>query len=189
MHLREKTTASETIWDGKIFRITKDTALLEDGTEAERDVLHHSGGVCVLPLTDSDTILMVQQFRYPMQEITLEIPAGKREIGEDSAACGLRELREETGRTCQNYISLGKMYPTPAYDTEVIEMYLATGLSVPESQNLDAGEFLGLTEIPFREAVDMVMRGEIPDAKTQTAILKTYLLRETGKLENKSRSF
>ena len=158
MHLDEKTIASELAYQAKIFRVTKDTAQLENGAEVRRDVVHHSGGVCVVPLTDKNTVLMVKQYRYPMHEITLEIPAGKLEPGEDPSECGLRELREEAGRTCGKYTSLGKLYPTPAYDTEIIYMYLAEELSAPEEQDLDEGEFLDVIEIPLEEAVQMVMK-------------------------------
>ncbi len=176
MHLQEKTTGSEKTYQGKVFYVTRDTAELEDGKEVQRDVVHHSGGVCVVPLTEKGTVLMVKQFRYPMQQVTLEIPAGKLEAGEDPADCGRRELREEAGRSCGKYTPLGKLFPTPAYDTEVIHMYLAQELSAPEAQDLDDGEFLDVTELPLEQAVQMVMDGEIPDAKTQIALLKTYVL-------------
>lgn len=176
MHLDEKTISSELAYQAKIFRVTKDTAQLENGAEVRRDVVHHSGGVCVVPLTDKNTVLMVKQYRYPMHEITLEIPAGKLEPNEEPSECGLRELREEAGRTCGKYTSLGKLYPTPAYDTETIYMYLAEELSAPEEQNLDEGEFLDVIEIPLEEAVQMVMDNKIPDAKTQLALLKTWFL-------------
>ncbi len=177
MHLTEETIARETIWNAKIFTAYRDTARLEDNTEVERDVIAHSGGVCVLPLTDHDTILMVKQFRYPMQEITLEIPAGKREEGETPLECGRRELHEELGIIDATFTELGKLYPTPAYDTEVIYMYLATNLKTKTTQSLDRGEFLDITEIDLNRAFSMVQNGEFPDAKTQLAILKTYLMR------------
>lgn len=168
-HLQEKNqSAVKTTYLGKVFYVTKDTARLEDGKAVQRDVVHHSGGVCVVPLTEKGTVLMVKQFRYPMQQVTLEVPAGKLEKGEDPADCGKRELREEAGRTCGKYTSLGKLFPTPAYDTEVIHMYLAQELSAPEEQELDEGEFLDVTELPLEEAVQMVMNNEIPDAKTRS---------------------
>lgn len=176
MHLEEKTVSSELAYQAKIFRVTKDIALLEDGLETERDVVHHSGGVCVVPLTDKGTVLMVKQYRYPMHEVTLEVPAGKLEPGEDHSECGLRELLEETGCTCKKYSYLGCVYPTPAYDTEVIHMYLARELSEPKEQDLDEEEFLDVTELPLNEAIEMVMDGKIPDAKTQIALLKTWIL-------------
>jgi ADP-ribose pyrophosphatase len=183
MHLQEITKQSELAYQAKIFHVTKDVAELENGSLVERDVVHHSGGVCVVPLTEQNTILMVQQYRYPFHEVTLEIPAGKREKGEDPETCGRRELREEVGRTCEQYTPLGCLYPTPAYDTEVIYMYLARSLSAPMQQHLDEGEFLDIIELPLEAVVNMVMDGKIPDAKTQLAILKTwvYLQQEAKK--------
>ena len=169
MHLQEETKRSEKTYQGKVFYVTRDQAELEDGKEVQRDVVHHSGGVCVVPLTEKGTVLMVKQFRYPMQQ----------EAGEDPADCGRRELREEAGRTCGKYTPLGKLFPTPAYDTEVIHMYLAQELSAPEAQDLDDGEFLDVLRVPFAQAVQMVMNGEISDAKTQIGILKLHLLRQT----------
>ena len=176
MHLNEITKSSDLVYQAKIFHVTKDTAELEDGKIVQRDVVHHSGGVCVVPLTERQTVLMVQQYRYPFHEVTLEIPAGKREPGEDPLECGLRELREEVGRTCETYTYLGAVYPTPAYDTEVIHMYLAQGLSAPQSQQLDAEEFLDITELPLEEAVEQILQNKIPDSKTQIALLKTYVM-------------
>lgn len=176
MHLEEKTLHVEQAYQAKIFSVTKEQAELEDGRQVERDVVHHSGGVCVVPLTKQGTVLMVKQYRYPMHEVTLEIPAGKREKGEDPLTCGMRELQEEVGRTSDHYVDLGSLYPTPAYDTEVIYMYLADELSTPTAQNLDDGEFLDVTELPLEEAIQKVMSGEIKDAKTQIALLKTKVL-------------
>lgn len=106
MHLNEITKSSDLVYQAKIFHVTKDTAELEDGKIVQRDVVHHSSGVCVVPLTERQTVLMVQQYRYPFHEVTLEIPAGKREPGEGPLECGLRELREEVGRTCKNIPNL-----------------------------------------------------------------------------------
>ncbi|MDE6798133.1 MAG: NUDIX hydrolase [Ruminococcus sp.] len=172
MHLQEKTITSNTVYEGRIFTIVHDTAELENGETAIRDVLLHSGGVCVIPVTDNNEIFMVKQFRYPFREVTTEIPAGKLEKGESHYECGRRELVEETGFTCTEYIYLGEIYPTPAYNTEIIHVYLARGLNLKE-QNLDDDEFLDVEKIPLTQAVEMVMDGRIKDAKTQIAILKT----------------
>lgn len=171
MHLQEKTISSEIKYEGVIFTITSDTAELENGTTAVRDVLHHSGGVCVIPVTDDNEIFLVQQFRYPFQEITTEVPAGKLNQGESHAECGRRELLEETGCTCKEYIYLGEMYPTPAYDSEITHIYLAKGLEFSK-QNLDEDEFLDVIKLPLSKAAEMVMNGEIKDGKTQVAVLK-----------------
>lgn len=175
MHLSEKTIAVEEIYNGKILRVTRDKALLENGREAVREVIHHSGGVCVLPLTDDNEVLLVKQFRYPFQTTLLEAPAGKREAGEDPLACGVRELKEEVGATASRITPLGCLYPTVAYDTEIIYMYLARGLDFG-AQKLDDGEFLDIVKVPFAEAYRMAMEGELPDAKTQLAVLKAWLL-------------
>ncbi|MDE6502346.1 MAG: NUDIX hydrolase [Ruminococcus sp.] len=172
MHLQEKTITSDTVYEGKIFTIVHDTAELENGEKAIRDVLLHSGGVCVIPVTENNEIFMVKQFRYPFREVTTEIPAGKLEKGEIPYDCGKRELLEETGCTCTEYIPLGEIYPTPAYNSEVIHVYLAKGLSY-EKQNLDDGEFLDVEKVPLTEAIQLVMDGKIKDSKTQIAILKT----------------
>lgn len=171
MHLQEKTIKSDMIYEGPIFTITHDTAELENGKNAVRDVLHHNGGVCVIPITENNEIFLVKQFRYPFQTVTREAPAGKLEKGEDHAVCGRRELLEETGYTCSEYVYLGEMLPTPAYNSEITHIYLAKGLTF-SSQNLDPDEFLDVERIPLAEAVKQVMDGTIRDGKTQVAILK-----------------
>lgn len=171
MHLEEKTISVEQIYNGKIIDVTREKVLLENKSEAYREVVHHSGGVCILPINDKGEVLFVRQFRYPFKEVLLEIPAGKRENGEDPKECGLRELKEEIGAEAENIIYLGKLYPTVAYDTEVIYMYMAQDLSFGE-QKLDEDEFLDIVKIPLDKAYKMVLNDEIPDAKTQIAILK-----------------
>ncbi len=171
MHLEEKTISVEQIYNGKIIDVTRERVLLENKSEAYREVVHHSGGVCILPINDKGEVLFVRQFRYPFKEVLLEIPAGKRENGEDPKECGLRELKEEIGAEAENITYLGKLYPTVAYDTEVIYMYMAQDLSFGE-QKLDEDEFLDIVKIPLDKAYKMVLNDEIPDAKTQIAILK-----------------
>lgn len=170
-HLAEKTVSSDIIYEGPIFTITHDTVELENKNTAVRDVLLHHGGVCVIPVTDGNEIYMVKQFRYPFRTVTIEVPAGKLEKGEDHSECGKRELLEETGCVCSEYIYLGEMYPTPAYNSEITHMYLARGLEF-KNQKLDEDEFLDVVKLPLSEAVDMVMKGEIKDGKTQIVILK-----------------
>lgn len=174
MHLDEKTIESEQKFDGKIVKLFVDKAEVENGDKVIREVIKHPGGVCIVAL-DGDDVLFVRQFRYPHQKVLLEIPAGKLEFGEDHRACGLRELKEETGCTCDEFDYLGCLIPTPAYDTEVIHMYLARGLHYG-TQKLDSDEFLDVEKIPLEKAAEMIMNNEIADAKTQVAILKTKLL-------------
>lgn len=175
MHLEEKTLSSEQKYDGKIVKLFVDRAELENGEVVTREMIKHPGGVCIVPLDENNNVLMVRQFRYPPHKVLLEIPAGKLEYGENHRECGLRELKEETGCTCDEFTYLGNLIPTPAYDNEVIHMYLARGLHGGE-QDLDDDEFLDVEKIPLEKAVEMVMNNEIEDAKTQIALLKTSVL-------------
>lgn len=182
MKTEEKTLEKKTVYSGKIINMRSDTALLPNGDKAVREVVEHPGGVAVVPITADGEVILVEQFRYPYMENTLEIPAGKRNgKGEDPLECGKRELGEETGATAENYTDLGKLYPTPGYCDEVIYLYAATGLSFGQSHP-DEDEFLNTVRMPLDEAVQMIMRGEIHDSKTQTAILKTYILKQRGEL-------
>ena len=171
MDLTEKQISFEYKFKGKIVNLRVDDALLPNGTTAKREIVEHNGGVCVAPLDDEYNLYFVKQFRYPYMEIVTELPAGKLEKGEDPFEAGKRELKEETGATAQKYVDLGKLYPTPGYCGEIIYMYLATGLSYGETDP-DEDEFLNLKKIPLETAVEMIMNGEIKDAKTQAAILK-----------------
>ncbi len=174
MHLEEKTLDTTQIFDGKVVKLFVDKAQLENGDIVTREVIKHPGGVCVVPLDENGNVLFVKQYRYPHHQVMLEIPAGKLEWGESHHDCGLRELREETGCTCDSYTYLGSLVPTPAYCGEVIHMYLAEGLHYG-AQDLDEDEFLDIERIPLEKAAEMVMNNEIPDAKTQLAILKTVM--------------
>lgn len=178
-HLQEAQIAAENIYDGKILKLTRDTVKLENGQTATREVIHHPGGACIVPLTDAMEVLMVRQFRYPHNEITLEVPAGKLEYGEESVACAIRELQEEVGATAKQIFYLGCLYPTPAYDKEVIHMYLATGLTFADS-NPDADEFLDVVKLPLTQVISMIMDNKVPDAKTQLALLKTMQMMYTS---------
>lgn len=175
MKLYEKTLETKEIFNGHIIRVTVDKVELENGSISNREVVKHPGGVCVAALTENDELLFVKQFRYPYKEILLELPAGKLEKGQNPLENGKRELLEETGAVGREYITLGKLYPSPGYCGEIIHMYFCK-VDHYEQQNLDEGEFLNIEKIPLSRAVEMVLNNEIPDSKTQTAILKTAML-------------
>ena len=124
---------------------------------------------------------MVEQFRYPFRTALTEVPAGKLEYGEGPEACGRRELKEEVGAEADSFEYLGCIYPTVAYDTEVIHMFLARGLHFGE-QHLDEGEYLDVKKVPLKEAYRLIMENKMPDAKTQMAVLKTYLRLHGGEI-------
>ncbi len=179
--MREVQLSREEIFKGRVVHLQVDTVRLPDGSRSTREVIRHPGGVGILPLMPDGTVMMVQQFRYPGDSVLTEIPAGKLEYGEDPLACGKRELKEEIGAEAMEWVFLGNVYPTPAYDSEVIRVYLAAGLTFGE-QHLDEGEFLNVCRIPLQALADKVMAGEIRDAKTQIAILKTVYMLEHGAL-------
>ncbi len=180
MNLEEKQLKAEYIYKGRIINLRRDEAQLPNGNTAAREVIEHPGGVCVAALTDNDEVLMVRQFRYPYSEVVLEIPAGKRDSADENPLeCGKRELREETGAIAEKFIPLGELYPSPGYCGEIIWLYAASGLTFGE-QDTDEDEFLTVEKIPLKKAVEMIMSGEIKDAKTQAAVLKLKILKDTG---------
>ncbi|MBO5290273.1 MAG: NUDIX hydrolase [Clostridia bacterium] len=171
MKLEETKISSQEIFNGVAIHLFKDEILLPNGHTGIREIIRHPGAVCVLPLTDDGDVIFVNQFRYALNKVTLEVPAGKLEKGEDPKEAALRELSEETGLTAKNIVHIGDLYTTPALIDEVIHMYIATDLTQGE-QHLDYDEFVNTLKIPLSKAVDMVMNGEIKDSKTQTVILK-----------------
>lgn len=167
---------SKEIFNGRVIRVTLDKVQLEDGTTSTREVVHHHGGACVLPVDADGNVTMVRQFRYALGEELWELPAGKLEAGEDPFEAAKRELSEECGLTADTYTELGVVYPTVGYDSERIYLWAAEGLHTV-GQHLDAGEFLDVVKMPFAQALGLVMDGIIKDSKTQIALLKYAQLR------------
>lgn len=179
MDFFEKTLSEKEIFSGKIIRVHLDEIELPNGDKSFREVVEHSGGVCVVPFTEEGNIILVKQFRYPYKKELLELPAGKLEKGEDPLEAAMRELEEECGFVSDTVIPLGNIYPTVAYCSEIIYMYCATNLT-KTAQHLDDGEFLSVHEISLDKAEEMVMSGEICDAKTVAGVLKVAKLKRDG---------
>ncbi len=171
MKLKEVKKSSETIYDGKIIKVCRDVAILENGNEAIREIVRHPGGVGVVAMDNDGYIYMVRQFRYPFYETTLEIPAGKLDKkGENTLDAGIRELREETGLIADNIEYLGEFYATPGFCDEKLSIYFARGLHQGETSP-DDDEFLECEKYKLDELIDMINNGEIHDAKTVIGIL------------------
>ena len=165
-NLVEKMIGRQLVYQGNPYQLWLDELQLPNGSEISRMHLHHPGGVAVLALDDQNRCAMVRQYRHPIAQVTLEIPAGKLDsVGEDPLDCAVRELREETGLAAQSMTHLTTILTTPGFCTEKIAIYLAQGLSQGETHP-DEDEFLGLIRMPLEEAFERVMRGEIHDSKT-----------------------
>ncbi|WP_178669024.1 HAD-IA family hydrolase [uncultured Eubacterium sp.] len=172
----ERTENVQGIHNGRVLNFHVDDITLCNGEKATRECVDHPGGVGIIALTDDECVYMVRQFRYPYKESIYEIPAGKREKDEDPLETGKRELQEECGVVAENYIDLGKIYPSPGYTNEEIYLYAATGLTEVE-QNLDEDEFLQVTKMKLTTLITKIMSGEITDAKTIAAAFKLKELR------------
>ncbi len=174
--LCEKSTGSESVFDGVLLHVKRDTVTLPNGKPAIREVIRHNGAVCVVPVMDNGDILVERQFRYPVNEVITEIPAGKLDSKDEGIYdAARRELREETGATAGELIYMGKLYPTCAYSDEVIHLFLAKGLVFGERE-LDEDEFLNITTMPMEALIEEIMNGNIPDSKTQAAVLRAYYM-------------
>ena len=174
----EKQLEREEIYDGAVLHVVKDKILLPDGNTSFREFCLHKGAVAVIPITENNEAILVRQFRYAHHREFLERPAGKFDfVGEEPLAAAKRELSEETGAEAESYVSLGVLDTTPALIDEKIHMYMATGLTYGEIHP-DEDEFLSVHKIPLKELVEMVMKGEIRDGKTQIAILKAARILE-----------
>jgi ADP-ribose pyrophosphatase len=168
-NLRERQLATETVFQGSLLHVKRDRVSLPDGSEGVREYIVHPGAVCVLPLFDDGGILLERQYRYPLEQVLIEIPAGKIDPGEKTEACAKRELLEETGYVAQEWSYLTTIHPVCAYSNERVEMWLARGLR-HEGAKLDAGEFLETFILPVSEAMEWVRDGRVSDVKTIIAI-------------------
>ncbi|MFA6808168.1 MAG: NUDIX hydrolase [Eubacteriales bacterium] len=166
----EECLKKETIFEGRIIKVNRDTVKLPNGNVSTREVVHHPGAVGIVPFKENN-ILMVRQYRYALLKETLEIPAGKLDRGEEPEACALRELREETGYSGDMHY-LGSFNTSVGFSDEIIHLYSANNLKW-DPLEADDDEFLGLTEISDVKAYEMVERGEMRDAKSALGIMLT----------------
>ena len=180
MDLTEKKIISQEIFKGRVLHLVRDTVELPNGRITTREVARHPGAVLVVPLTEDNEVVMVRQYRYPFQQVLLEVPAGKLDPGEAPEACARRELSEETGVEAGKLMYLGEYLSSVAILDERIHMYLARDLIFREAHT-DEGKFLTVERIPIQTLYDRLMAGEIRDGKTQTAILKTWCLLQGAK--------
>ena len=163
--LEEKKLSGSVVYAGKFLAVHKDKVRLPDGSQTEREYVHHPGAVGVVALTEAGEVVLERQHRYPLRQDFIEIPAGKIDPGEAQLETAKRELLEETGYVAAEWIRLGLIHNAIGYSDESIELWLATGLEKREAK-LDAGEFLEVFTLPFKEALAMAEDGRISDVKT-----------------------
>lgn len=165
----EPTIKSNTIFDGNIIKVQVDHVQLPNGKTATRELVKHPGAVAVLPLTSDNRLVVVEQFRKPLEKVTVEIPAGKLEPGEDRLQCAKRELREETGYSAGKWSHLVSFYTSPGFADEEIHLYIAEDLQTGQAQP-DDDEFVHVREITLNEALTLIETTHICDAKTVAAV-------------------
>lgn len=167
----EKTIRSEQIYDGKIIKVKKDEVLLPDGKTSSREIVNHPGAVAIIAITDDQKIVLVEQFRKPLEKTIVEIPAGKLEKGEEPLETAKRELEEETGFRAKQFKYLLTFATSPGFADEIIHVYLAKGLyKVDDKLAQDEDEFLSLKEVTIEEADQLIEEEKIYDVKTIFAI-------------------
>ncbi len=160
---------SKQVYKGKVISVKVDKVQINKKSTI-REVVEHGGSAAILPLI-GDTIIMEKQYRYPIDKELFEIPAGTLEKGESPEKCAARELIEETGYKAGNLKQLGNFYMSPGYCTEVMHVFVATNLSKVESPGMDDDEVIEIVKVSVDDAVKMILKGEIEDAKTVCAVL------------------
>ncbi|HEY4370558.1 MAG TPA: NUDIX hydrolase [Burkholderiales bacterium] len=161
---------STQVYDGRLLKVYKDNVRLPDDSRATREYIKHPGAVAILAVLPDGKVLLERQYRYPHHRDFIEIPAGKIDPGEDILNTAKRELLEETGYTATEWRHLTTIHPLIAYSDEVIELFLAQGLT-PGERSLDPGEFLEVMHVDRKEALNWVLEGKIDDAKSMVGLM------------------
>lgn len=176
--LTEHCLSSQTIASGGMLTVKCDQVRLPNGNTSQREYVTHPGAVVIVPILSNGHVVLEKQFRYPLNQVFIELPAGKIDAGEDTLATGQRELFEETGYSASDWFKLGCQHPCIGYSNEVIYMYLATGLSLGQHQR-DEDESLEVFDVSFEYCLSMIQNGQITDGKTIIALFmaEKYLAR------------
>ena len=167
--LTEKTIKTNTIFKGKIIKLQVDEVKLPNGKVATREIIRHPGAVAIIAVTNAGKLVLVRQFRKPLEKHLYEIPAGKLDPGEDPKACAIRELQEESGYTCMSMEHVVTFSTSPGFADEILHVYFTNSL-VAGARRLDEDEFLDNHEVTLDEALDLIKKEEIYDAKTVYAV-------------------
>ncbi|NCU18295.1 NUDIX hydrolase [Pallidibacillus pasinlerensis] len=174
----EKTLNRKTIFEGRIINLYLDEVSLPNGKTSMREIIKHPGAVAVIAITEEDKILLVEQYRKALERSLVEIPAGKLEKGEDPRESAKRELKEETGYTCESLEQVTSFYTSPGFANELVHIYHAKGLKKEKELHLDEDEFVSVMEVTYEEALNLIKEQKIYDAKTIYAIQYWQLLKQ-----------
>ena len=173
--LAETKISGRLVYEGRILDFEVDRVRLPSGAEAEREVVRHKGAVVVLPLHENGRVELVRQYRYPPDEILLELPAGKLDPGEEPRECAMRELAEETGWCAGEIHELGSFFTTPGFSDEVLHAFVATGLEPAPDVAPDPDEAIEIVTMTIEELFEACREGRIRDGKTLAALLLARL--------------
>lgn len=168
--MREETIGSEQIFNGRIINVRVDKVMLPNGRTSTREIVEHPGAVAIVAVTKEQELLFVKQYRKPVDEILLEIPAGKLEKGEDPAVCAARELAEETGYKPESLRFLYEFYTSAGFSNEKMYLYLAEGVT-PAAANPDEDEFIEVEKVKLKDLPALLVSGRIRDAKSLIGVL------------------
>ncbi|MGL4768424.1 MAG: NUDIX domain-containing protein [Formosimonas sp.] len=170
MGLNELTLDSQQVYQGAFLNVWRDLVQLPNGQTTTREYIKHHGAVMVIPVFDNGDVLLVRQYRYPLQDVFVEFPAGKKDAGETPLQTGQRELLEETGYSAADWQHVTDIHNAIAYCDEVIHLYLARGLTCQGAQNLDDNEFVEVMRVPLSDLESWMRQGQVPDVKTQLGL-------------------
>lgn len=182
--LWEHPISSKKIFDGHIIKVYFDTVKLPNEKIATREKVMHPGAVAIVPVNQNREVILVRQYRHPVEDVLIEIPAGKLDKGEAPVECARRELEEEVGAKDGHFIHLSSFHTTPGFSNEILHLFLAIDF-IKRENNLDEDEFLQVLTVKLEESIKMVLNGEIKDAKTIIGIFlaKQYLKDRSGEKE------
>ena len=177
--LVETTISSEPLYQGRILNLRRDVVRLANGRQASREVVEHVDSVAAVPLLDDGQVVLVEQWRHPVEQALLEIPAGIMDPGEQPAEAVRRELTEETGYSAGRLELLFSTYLAPGYSQELIHIFMAQDLQPAEAAP-DDDEIIRVKKVPFEDAVAACLRGELTDAKTVAGLLAVAAHTQSG---------